>query len=439
MASVARNKKTGEVTIQFVMGRKRKSVWLGKVTKRDVTKWKDHIEELVSSKKIGRAPYDETADWLANLDDELYRKLSSERVGLVAPRVAAVAVETAEPAVTLGAFIDGYIASRTKIKPNTRAHLQRARRNLVDYFGADKLLTEITHGDADDFREHLGKTMADNTVRRICGRAKQFFRVAQRKRLIAESPFGDMKATNVQANKSREHFVTREVAAKVLKACPDNQWKLLFALSRYGGLRCPSEHLALTWGDVDFEAGRIIVRSPKTEHHEGKEYRIMPLFPELRPYLQAVRDELLADFDPKAHRLSEQPVITRYRDRNSNLRTQLQRILKRAGLKAWPKLFQNLRASRATELAAEYPAHVAAEWLGHSAMVAQKHYWQVTDADFDRAIQAALNPMHIPMQSDAVSRRTEAQGDGVAHKKSRDSRKSRLMNECSAPRREPSS
>ena len=54
-----------------------------------------------------------------------------------------------------------------------------------------------------------------------------------------------------------------------------------------------------------------------------------------------------------------------------------------------PKLFQNLRASRATELAAEHPGHVAAEWLGHSTAVAQKHYWQVTDADFDRTICAA--------------------------------------------------
>ena len=61
MASVARNNKTGEVTIQFVFARRRKSVWLGKVTKRDVGIWKRHIEELVSAKKIGRAPYDETA------------------------------------------------------------------------------------------------------------------------------------------------------------------------------------------------------------------------------------------------------------------------------------------------------------------------------------------------------------------------------------------
>ncbi|BBO32809.1 hypothetical protein [Lacipirellula parvula] len=29
-------------------------------------------------------------------------------------------------------------------------------------------------------------------------------------------------------------------------------------------------------------------------------------------------------------------------------------------LKTWPKLLQNLRTTRATELAAEYPSHVAA-------------------------------------------------------------------------------
>lgn len=62
-------------------------------------------------------------------------------------------------------------------------------------------------------------------------------------------------------------------------------------------------------------------------------------------------------------------VITRYRD-GSNLRTQLKRIIKRASLTPWPRITHNLRASRATELAAEYPAHVAAAWLGHSTLVA---------------------------------------------------------------------
>ena len=65
---------------------------------------------------------------------------------------------------------------------------------------------------------------------------------------------------------------------------------------------------------------------------------------------------------------------------------------RRAGVSSWPKLFQNLRASRATELAAEYPGHEAAEWLGHSTAIAQKHYWQVTDANFARAVQNAVQP-----------------------------------------------
>ena len=109
--------------------------------------------------------------------------------------------------------------------------------------------------------------------------------------------------------------------------------------------------------------------------------RVIPLFPELRPYLEKVRDEAQQGADA----LSSSPVITRFRDRNANLRTQLLRTIANAELSPWPKLFQNLRASRATELAAEYPGHVAAAWMGHSTKVAQKHYWQVTDADFDRA------------------------------------------------------
>jgi hypothetical protein len=59
-------------------------------------------------------------------------------------------------------------------------------------------------------------------------------------------------------------------------------------------------------------------------------------------------------------RLSELHVITRYWQSNINLRTQLLWIIKRAGVKPWPKLFQNLRATRATELADEFTSRVAA-------------------------------------------------------------------------------
>ncbi len=134
-----------------------------------------------------------------------------------------------------------------------------------------------------------------------------------------------MKGISVQSNRTRDYFVTRKEADAVLAACPDAQWQLIFALSRYGGLRCPSEHLALRWGDVDWEHGKMTIRASKTEHYEGRATRVIPLFPELRPYLEAVRQDIESDaeFDPKVTPLSKLPVITRYRDTNANLRTQL--------------------------------------------------------------------------------------------------------------------
>ena len=137
----------------------------------------------------------------------------------------------------------------------------------------------------------------------------------------------------------------------------------------------------------------------------------MPLFPELRPHLQAVLDELLADFDPKANRLSEQPVISRYRDTNANLRTQMLRIIKRAGCTAWPKLFQNLRSTRETELAERFPMHVVCEWIGNSQAVAAKHYLQTTDEHYAAATEASEGYLQNPMQSAAEPTRNESSVD----------------------------
>ena len=87
--------------------------------------------------------------------------------------------------------------------------------------------------------------------------AKQFFRDALHRRLIAENPFDGMKDCMVNGNpKHVNNFITpNEKAAAVLEACPDAQWRLLFALSRFGGLRCPSEHMGLRWRDIDWAAG----------------------------------------------------------------------------------------------------------------------------------------------------------------------------------------
>lgn len=76
----------------------------------------------------------------------------------------------------------------------------------------------------------------------------------------------------------------------------------------------------------------------------------------------------------------------------TNLRTYLERIIRNAGVKLWPKLWHNLRASGATDFARTLPSHVAAEICGHTEEIAKEHYWQVSDSDLNLAIEKLGSP-----------------------------------------------
>ena len=75
--------------------------------------------------------------------------------------------------------------------------------------------------------------------------------------------------------------------------------------------------------------------------------------------------------------------------KNSNLRTEMTRLLRRAGVSGWPRLFQSMRASRQTELQREFPLHVVCSWLGNSPRIAQQSYLLVTEDDFAKAAGVA--------------------------------------------------
>jgi len=170
--------------------------------------------------------------------------------------------------------------------------------------------------------------------------------------------------------------------------------------------------LALRWVDIDWEHERITIHSPKTEHHPDGPNRVAPISPELRPYLEAAWDE-----EPEG----TTRVITRYRDVNSNLRTQLLRIIKRAGVKSRPKLFQNMRSSREAELVEQYPIHVVCEWIGNSPNVAKEHYLQMREeysqhaiansGDSSAAESAAIDAKALPktLPNEKAPSRTDSQ------------------------------
>ena len=80
--------------------------------------------------------------------------------------------------------------------------------------------------------------------------------------------------------------------------------------------------------------------------------------------------------------------------KNSNLRTEMTRLLPRAGVSGWPRLFhfvtlQEGRTSRQTELQHEFPLHVICSWLGNSPRIAQQSYLLVTEDDFAKAAGVA--------------------------------------------------
>ena len=365
MASLT-TRKDGNRELAFIDGTGvRRHLYLGKTAKKVAESIRSKIEALNSAKIAGHSVDNDTAAWLSRIEPSLAKKLA--KVGLI---------ETRESQI-LADFLHAYVTGREDVKGATRVTYGNVKRNLLTFFDASKPLKSFTAADGERFATFLKvkEGLSSNTVRRRIGIARQFFRRAMKDRLIDSNPFEGISAS-VQANPAKAHFVSREDTKRILDACPDVQWRLLVALARYAGVRVPSEPLAMRWEHVSWESGRMTIPSPKTEG-KGKPFRVCPIFPELRPFLEDAL-ELCPKDNPW--------LIHRYREPGQNLRTQLLKIMARAGVKPWPKLWVNMRSSRATELANEYPSHVAADWLGHTEAIANAHYRQTTEEHFESAV-----------------------------------------------------
>jgi len=409
MASIAREK-NGNRRILFVApdGR-RPTIRLGKVSQRAAEAVKFRVEQLLAAKLTGHALEADTAGWLADLEPAMADKLA--RVGLIPSR-------TTRAAATLGPFLKAYLDGRADLKPATKIVRGQVIRDLTEFLGESRNVRSIAPGHADDFKQWLvGRGLAPTTIHKRLQSARSFFHAMRRRKLIDENPFDGVKAA-ATGIKDRQRFVTRAEIARVLDACPDHHWRAIVALSRFGGLRCPSEVLSLRWQDVDWEAGRIVVQSPKTEHHVGKASRTIPLFPELRP--------ILAEAFDLAPEGAEYVVDAKFRKAamgpagwmNANLRTTFAKIVRRAGLQSWPRLFHNLRASRETELVEAYPVQVVTSWLGNTPSVAMRHYLMTTDEHFDAAVKGdGTEAAQNPAQHAHAENSGESHGASSAHKK----------------------
>jgi integrase len=190
---------------------------------------------------------------------------------------------------TLGAFVAGYIAERSDWKDRTVSIFRQSTKLMLNFFGTDMPIEKVSADDAVAFRIELQKKYSMATIAAIIKHCRQIFILAQRRKLIADNPFETVK-TGSQRNPARFYFVSIDEYRRLLEGCTNAKQRLIIALARIGGLRCPIDLCGLRWSEIHWQEKWFWVHSAKTEHHAGLGKRQVPLFPELERCFQELYD-----------------------------------------------------------------------------------------------------------------------------------------------------
>ena len=369
MASVSTQKKTGlRRVIFFDLSGRRSAIYIGKVSMTSAREIAGHVDHLVICRKSGTDCRRSTTDWVERIRNDwpnLANRLAT--LGLVVRKVRQDPIFTD--------FVNNLIAGRSDVKPNTVKAWRQTAEKIKLFFG-DRLIRSLTAKDGSNFLRWLN-TPADcggaghtaSTPSKHLTIAKVFLNEAVDAEILAGNPFQKVTGDRT-VDKRRRRFITAEQIESVIKSTEDVELRAVIALSRWAGLRTPSEPFALEWSHIDWQRLRITVPAVKTKQRE------LPLFPELLPFLQALQGQAEDSF--------LFPRLSRFTD--SNLRKQMSGLIRRSGMAVWPKLFQNIRSSRQTELEERFPRKTVCCWMGNSETVADQHYLQVLEEHYERAV-----------------------------------------------------
>ena len=354
---------------------KRRTIRLGRVSMRKAREVDQRVKQIVRVQRTGDDMDPRVANWIAEIKaswPQLADKMHSN--GLISGQTIENPLFTD--------YVRERIECRSDAKPAT-LKVWRQTLAYIETYLSGRRLQSLTRGCGRDYlrslkaHEFRGKKLSSATVGKYFSFTRGFLNQAVDAELIGKNPFSGVLAPRT-ANRKRQEFVPHGTIYKVIEAAPDAEMRLIIALSRFGGLRVPSELFELRWDGIDWANNRIHFRSPKTEHHEGHESREIPLFPELLPYLLDAKE--LAGEDATGYVISKRRTLS-----GAALRRQMARCIQLAKVAEWPRVFHNLRASRQTELEDEWPSHVVNGWMGNSEKVSRKHYLQITDGHFEKA------------------------------------------------------
>jgi len=366
--------KTGAYRITTTRGEQQKTIHLGKVNKKTADLVLSMVNRIIEANAADVALDEVTARWTKTIDDTLHGKLV--KAGVLSERQRR----------TLGKFVADYITERSDWKEQTVRTFGTSKNLMLEFFGSDTPIEKISVDNAVAFRLKLEKDKySEATIATIIKHSRQVFKIAKRRKLIADNPFETVK-TGSQRNQKRFYFVSMDKYQRLLEGCTNAKQRLIIALARIGGLRCPIDLCGLRWSEINWAEKWFWVHSPKTEHHVGKGKRQFPLFPELERRFQELYDTLPEGCNDLIFPAESDipPTISP----KKSLSSWIHKVANRAGVDLWEKPFQNCRSSRDTELRKIFPEYLVNRWIGHTQQVAEAHYTQVLPSDFIDAYNA---------------------------------------------------
>jgi len=178
--------------------------------------------------------------------------------------------------VTLGRLCKDFFKTwNPAAKEATMELYESTIERLLNSFGIDCLIRSIGPRQADRFlasQTHYikdpAKELSDWTRLQIIRHCKTIFGVAVRWQWIDQNPFADVRMP--KPGTKRWHRLAVSEYRRLLEVAPTLRWNLFYALVYTSGARF-GELFNLTWADIDFERGRMVI-----ENREGSD--IMPPF-----------------------------------------------------------------------------------------------------------------------------------------------------------------
>ena len=382
MASVTKPKGKKHYRVEYRIDDIKHSFFLPTGDKEAASSIARMVDRIIAQRKTNE-PDRLLSNWLSTIPDDLRQRL--EKAGLL----------EVQTRMTIGQAVNGYIDSKkASWKPKTHNRRLNENKWFIGYFGADNRLESVDRSKAVQFLNWLKdvKKLSPTHINSIMKWGTYIYKYATLCGVYTlPNPFDGVRVHNTVQRK--KCYITSEYTQRLIDACPSVQWRTVVSMLRYGGMR-PEEVLLAEWDGVDWEAGTFTFRSPKTEHHPGKERRTIPLFPMLRAAFEEMRiaaemesglvlpQYIISTTKPGNGWDSKRQSIA---DGKNGSLCELTDFIKIANLDNPGSVPTNMRGSCSTDLKKKYPEYAVDSWLGHTKEIARRHYDVVTPELFEQA------------------------------------------------------